>query len=104
MMPINNVQIMNSVTPLQQNGSIHQGTQDEKGKISFSNVLKNAIEKVNDAENESNVKTGALAEGKVDDLHDVMLSAQKANIMVETAVQFQQKAIDTYNEVMRMQI
>ena len=103
-MLINNVQAMNQITPLQKNESIQQATQDEKRKVSFSNVLKNAIEKVNEAENESNVKTEALAEGKVDDLHDVMLSAQKAKVMVETAVQFQQKAIDTYNEVMRMQI
>lgn len=103
-MSINNIHIMNPVTPLQQNDSIQQSTQDEKGKVSFSNVLKNALEKVNEAVHESDVKTEALAEGKVDNLHDVMLSAQKANIMVETAVQFQQKAIDTYNEVMRMQI
>src|SRR5699024_2777444 len=103
-MLINNVQAMNQITPLQKNESIQQATQDEKRKVSFSNVLKNAIEKVNEAENESNVKTEALAEGKVDDLHDVMLSAQKAKVMDETEVQFQQKAIDTYNEVMRMQI
>jgi len=103
-MLINNAQAMNQITPMQKNESIQQTTQDEKGKVSFSNVLKNAIEKINEAEHESNVQTEALAEGKVDDLHDVMISAQKAKVMVETAVQIQQKAIDTYNEVMRMQI
>ncbi|HLR22194.1 MAG TPA: flagellar hook-basal body complex protein FliE, partial [Pseudogracilibacillus sp.] len=45
-----------------------------------------------------------LAEGKIDNLHDVMISAQKANIKIETAVEVQQKALDAYNEIMRMQI
>lgn len=103
-MPIDNIQAMNQVMPLNKNENIQQRNQNENGNVSFANVLKSAIEKVNDAEYESNIKSEALAEGKVDDLHDVMLSAQKANLMVETSVQFQQKVIDTYNEVMRMQI
>ncbi|MUV39968.1 Flagellar hook-basal body complex protein FliE [Lentibacillus sp. JNUCC-1] len=70
----------------------------------FSELLKGAIETVNQAQNHSDQKTQALAAGKTDDLHDVMITAQKAGIMLETSVQIQQKAIDAYNEIMRMQI
>lgn len=70
----------------------------------FATVLKNALENVSKAEHESNVKTELFAAGKIDNLHDVMITAQKASIAVETAVQIQQKVIDAYNEMMRMQV
>lgn len=70
----------------------------------FANVLKNAIDDVNDAQKVSDLKTEALATGQIDDLHHVMISAQKASITLETTVQIQRKMIDAYNEVMRMQV
>lgn len=99
-----NIKGINQVSPLFQKEPAHLVQSDGKNNVSFSNVLKNAIEKVNKTQLESNIKTEALAEGKVDDLHEVMLTAQKASITIETAVQFQQKAIDAYNEIMRMQV
>ncbi|MFB4475749.1 flagellar hook-basal body complex protein FliE, partial [Oceanobacillus caeni] len=48
--------------------------------------------------------TEALASGNIDDLHDVMITAQKASITLETTVQIQKKVIDAYNEIMRMQV
>lgn len=73
-------------------------------KQSFQNVLKNALENISKQEHEADFKREMLSIGKIDDLHDVMITAQKAKITVETAVQIQQKVIDTYNEIMRMQI
>lgn len=73
-------------------------------KTNFATVLKNALNDVSKTERESNVKTELFAAGKIDNLHDVMIAAQKASIKVETAVQIQQKVIDAYNEIMRMQV
>jgi flagellar hook-basal body complex protein FliE len=70
----------------------------------FANKLKEAIENVNDAQHMSDLKTEALMRGEINDLHDVMITAQKASITLETTVQIQQKAIDAYNEIIRMQI
>ncbi|GAB3793945.1 flagellar hook-basal body complex protein FliE [Virgibacillus kimchii] len=70
----------------------------------FANTLKQSIENVNEAQQASDRKTEALIRGEINDLHDVMITAQKASITLETAVQVQQKALDAYNEVMRMQI
>ena len=102
-MPMN-LNRVNQVTPLFQNEKTNPIQTNTKSDVNFSTILKNAIQKVNNVEHESDLKTEALAQGKVDDLHDVMLSAQKANVTIETAVQMQQKVIDAYNEVMRMQI
>ncbi|HLS07986.1 flagellar hook-basal body complex protein FliE [Lentibacillus sp.] len=70
----------------------------------FANALKNAIDDVNEAQIASDQKTEALAKGQIDNLHDVMITAQKASITLETSVQVQRKVIDAYNEIMRMQI
>lgn len=75
-----------------------------KTEGNFSNLLKKAINEVNDAQYASNQKTEAMASGQIDDLHDVMISAQKASITLETSVQVQRKVIDAYNEIMRMQV
>lgn len=97
------IRAISTVSPLQQTENrliIDQPSKDN----SFSNVLKSALNQISNQEHESNVKTELLATGKIDDLHDVMITAQKASITVETAVQVQQKVIDIYNEMMRMQV
>ncbi|UOQ85571.1 flagellar hook-basal body complex protein FliE [Gracilibacillus salinarum] len=70
----------------------------------FADNLKQAVESINQAQVESDEKTQALASGEIDDLHDVMITAQKASIMLQTGVQVQKKVVDAYNEVMRMQV
>jgi|SRR5699024_2519974 len=70
----------------------------------FKTLFKDALNKVSETEHEANYQQKMLVQGKTNDLHNVMLAAQKATITVEAAVQVQQKVIDTYNEVMRMQI
>ncbi len=71
---------------------------------SFSNTLKEAIAKVNDDQLKADKQTEMLAAGKDIDLHEVMISAQKASVTMETSVQVQKKMLDAYNEIMRMQI
>lgn len=70
----------------------------------FADTLKGAIEHLNSVQNQSDQKTRELATGQVDDLHDVMITSQKASITLETTVQIQQKVIDAYNRIMRMQV
>lgn len=76
----------------------------EASQSSFSNTLKAAIEGVNDLQGISDKQTNALINGENEDLHQVMIAAQKASITLETTVQIQKKAIDAYNEMMRMQV
>lgn len=75
-----------------------------QAQTSFSNSLKEAIGKVNQAQIDSDMKTEALAKGQMDNLHDVMITAQKASITIQTAVEVQGKVIDAYKEIMRMQV
>ncbi len=96
------IQSVNNVLPA---NSRNVRTEDvDRQQNNFANVFKTALDQVSKAEKSSDQKTELLALGKIDNLHDVMITAQKANIMVESTVQIQQKVIDTYNEMMRMQV
>ncbi|TFB23346.1 flagellar hook-basal body complex protein FliE [Filobacillus milosensis] len=88
---MNNSKMINQVSPSQ--------THDQ-----FANALKQAINKVNEAQNVSDQKTNALVNGEINDLHEVMIAAQKASVTLQTATQVQSKAIEAYKEVMRMQL
>ncbi|REJ09507.1 flagellar hook-basal body complex protein FliE [Halobacillus trueperi] len=70
----------------------------------FANQLKSAIAGVNEAQILSDDKTKALAQGEINDLHDVMITSQKASITMKTAVEMQSKVVEAYKEVMRMQV
>jgi len=98
-----NIQALHPVASASRRGIEQTAGQTGQGN-SFATELKEALNRVSEAEHASNMKTEMLAQGKIDNLHDVMITAQKANITVETAVQIQQKVIDTYNEMMRMQV
>ncbi len=89
--PTQNIAPKNKITP-------HEAQQN------FANTLKNALEKVNEAQVISDQKTEALAKGEIDNLHDVMIASQKASILLQTTVEVQSKVIEAYKEIMRMQI
>lgn len=70
----------------------------------FSNVLGDAFNKLNNTENTANTMENQLASGNVQNLHNVMIAAEKSDIMLQLAVQVRDKVISAYQEVMRMQV
>ncbi len=70
----------------------------------FSDVLSSAIEKVNDLQYDALNKDLLLSNGSVDQLHDVMLSSVKADLALELTVAVRDKALEAYQEIMRMQV
>lgn len=70
----------------------------------FANILKQSIENMDNVQAVSDQKTEALVNGDIENLHEVMIAAQKASITVDLTVQVQKKVIDAYNEIMRMQV
>lgn len=70
----------------------------------FKEFLVDAIDKVNEAQIESVEMDNKLAVGETDNLHDVMIAAQKADLMLNFAVQVNNKVLSAYKEIMRLQI
>ncbi|WP_100404486.1 flagellar hook-basal body complex protein FliE [Bacillus solitudinis] len=71
---------------------------------SFKASLSQAIKDVNALQQESAAKTELLAKGEIDNLHDVMITGQKASITLQATVEVRNKVIEAYQEVMRMQV
>ncbi|NJP36357.1 flagellar hook-basal body complex protein FliE [Alkalicoccus luteus] len=71
---------------------------------SFSTWLNDAVGNLNETRAASDVKTEAMARGEDVDLHQVMIAGQKASIALETTVEVRNKAIEAYQEIMRMQV
>lgn len=70
----------------------------------FKNDLKEALENVNQLQKESSLKTQQLATGEVEDLHEVMIVAQKASITLQATIEVRNKVVEAYQEIMRMQV
>ena len=71
---------------------------------SFSSFLKNSIEKVNETQIQSDKLTEKLALGQDVDLHEVMITSQKASVAMQLTLEIRNKAVEAYQEMMRMQV
>lgn len=77
---------------------------DQESTVSFSDIFKNAInEVVTDVKVAEDLSKQA-AIGNVEDLHDVTIALEKANLSLQLTVQVRNKVVEAYQEVMRMQI
>lgn len=71
---------------------------------SFADTLKDAVGGVNELQKASDKSMQNLATGKTDNVADVMIAAEKADIALKVMVQVRNKIIDAYQEVMKMQV
>lgn len=62
------------------------------------------VSKVNDLQNQSDTAIQGLASGENKNLHEVMISMEKASISFLFMSQVRTKAIEAYQEIMRMQL
>lgn len=77
---------------------------DDENKVSFGNLLNETINMTNQTEAQDQISSEALLTGNVDDIGQVMVDMQKAELALQMTVQIRNKVVDAYNEVMRMQL
>lgn len=71
---------------------------------SFADTLKEAIDGVNQLQKASDRAAQDLATGRTDNVADVMIAAEKADVALRVMVQVRNKIIDAYQEIMKMQV
>ena len=76
----------------------------DKGHKSFADTLKDAVQSVNQAQQESDFKMQEIATGKNHNIPEVMIAAEKADISLKLMVQVRNKIIEAYQEIMKMQV
>jgi len=74
----------------------------KNSEISFKAVFNNALDNYIDAESKVDEDIYKLTIGESDDVHNLMINTQKAELSLDLVIQLRNKALDAYNEIMRM--
>ncbi|MDR1471628.1 MAG: flagellar hook-basal body complex protein FliE [Synergistaceae bacterium] len=70
----------------------------------FMDVLKQSVMKVNDAQLEADNLTNRLALGEVEDISEVSIAVEKAELALRLMVQIRDKLVDAYQQIARMSV
>ena len=95
-----------AMTPVQMRARSHLGeTQEVNEPVkSFGEFLIDELKKTNELQLESDKLNAALAAGRVEDISQVVVAAQKADLALQLTLQLRNRATSAYQELMRMQV
>lgn len=79
------------------------GSQKTEG-ASFAETLKKSISEVNKLQQVADQKIEELITGKTDNIAEVMIAKEQADVALRLMVQVRNKVLETYQEMMRMQV
>jgi flagellar hook-basal body complex protein FliE len=93
------------MTPVAMRANSHLGeTQQPQEVQSFGEYLTNAMKKVNKLQLDSDEQNALLAAGQIEDVSQVVVASQKAEIALQLTLQLRNRAVSAYQEIMRMQV
>ncbi|MBA2484477.1 MAG: flagellar hook-basal body complex protein FliE [Nitrosomonas sp.] len=79
--------------------------EEHASKVDFGEKLKSALDQVNNTQQTADKLTMEFVSGETDkNLHEVMISLQKANISFQSMIQVRNKLVTAYQEIMNMQV
>ncbi|BDF35699.1 hypothetical protein CE91St62_37620 [Lachnospiraceae bacterium] len=93
------IQRMETIGELKKNENVRQD-----GGSLFSDIFNNAVNDVKQTQANLEQQQYLLATGQIDDAHTVPIAASEAQMAVDMLVQLRNKAIDAYNELMRISL
>lgn len=70
----------------------------------FADALSKAIEKVDDLQKGRDQKVEQMVMGQVGEAHDVMIAAEEAQLAFELLLEVRNRLLESYQEIMRMQV
>jgi flagellar hook-basal body complex protein FliE len=104
--PLQNIPQLSPLSPL--SGTTKSGLSGPAagadGDLAFGDLLKQALQEVNQASAQAEDEARNLMTGESADMHTAMLAVQKADLSFQMMMAVRSKLIDAYREVMRMQM
>jgi len=92
-------------TATQASGRTSEAQSAPAGGADFAQILKNSIEQVNQTQQQAEGMAANFAAGDGNaNLHEVMISLQKANVSFQEMVQVRNKLVTAYHDVMNMSV
>ena len=70
----------------------------------FGSALTQAIEQVDEAQKASDAQVEAFVAGEQENLHEVMISMNQAEMYLQLMTEVRNRMLETYQELMRMQV
>jgi len=74
----------------------------ERDVTPFAEVLKSSVVKVNQLQIDADNMTNRLALGEVEDISEVSIAVEKAELALRLMVQIRDKMVDAYQQISRM--
>lgn len=102
-MAIDAIGSLSSVKPIAAQTVKQVGGTESNGKT-FGEIFSNALGDVNKLQLDAGKASADLAAGKVQDVSDAVIAAEKASISLQLTMAVRNKVIDAYQEIMRMQV
>ncbi|MGD9569206.1 MAG: flagellar hook-basal body complex protein FliE [Sedimentibacter sp.] len=96
------IEPIKSIQGLNQANELHKTSNKNKTELSFKSLFDNALDNYVEAEAKVDEDIYKLGVGESDDLHNLMINTQKAEVSLDLLIQLRNKALDAYNEIMRM--
>lgn len=75
-----------------------------RGGGQFADFIKDAVNAVDQAQKTASQKTEDLVTGRSDNIHEVMISMEQAQLSFQLMLEIRNKMVDTYQELSRMQM
>lgn len=95
---------MPSVGSLEQLQAVQQPPETGGSSVPFANLLSDAMDTVRETQAQSQQDAMNLALGQMDDLHTMQINSQKAAMAMEFTTELTTRAVNAYNEILRMQV
>ncbi len=93
-----------ATSELKANGLTPTDEQFGKEGASFGDLLKASIEQVNTHQAEADRSMKELVSGRTKNIHETMLTIERADSSLKLAMQVRNKILEAYREIMRMQV
>lgn len=90
-----------AIVPIQTPASPATGT---SGGTAFQSAFTDAIQKVESFGQNANASVNNFLSGEGEELHDVAIKSQEAEMSFDLFLQVRNKIVSAYQEVMRMQV
>jgi flagellar hook-basal body complex protein FliE len=91
---------VNALTQLQSTAA----TQSAPAADGFGNSVAKALDGVAQSQQEADQLAVQASTGNLADLHDYTIAAAQASVQTELVVALRDRAVEAFNEIMRMQI
>lgn len=70
----------------------------------FAEALERAVRSADELQRRADAAAAALADGRTDDVHAVMVAMEEANLALQLAIQVRNRLLESYQELLRMQV